>query len=277
MKTALITGASDGIGQEAARQLARAGWQLAIIGRNPDRTRQVAQELGALHYITDFASLTQVKRLADQLLGDFPRMNLLACNAGGIFSGKQISEDGLEMTFQVNHLAHFLLCQLLLPRLVESGARVISTSSMAHRAFGLGFDVEDLPQPRRFNQHLAYGHAKLANILFTSELQKRHGQEGITAFSFHPGMVLSSFSKGSSSPMRLAYTPFFSKLLGMISPEEGADTLFYLAEGEPGKDLVPGAYYVRRKPAKTSRKARDPRAAALLWETSLDLCARFLK
>lgn len=276
MKTALITGASDGIGAQAARQLAAKGWQVAVIGRNPERTTALAHELGALHYLADFSKLSEVVALAERLLTDFPRIDLLACNAGGIFSKQPLTVDGFELTFQVNHLAHFLLVQLMMERLIQSKARVISTSSVAHRSLGLFFQSENIENPPHYNQYLAYGNAKLANILFTRELQRRYGAQGITALAFHPGMVRTSFSQNSHSLMRFAYTPTTSRLLGMISPEQGADTLVFLAEGQPGADFAPGGYYVRRKLAATTRKARDAALAKALWEKSERLIAPFL-
>ena len=276
MRTALVTGASDGIGAAAARMLHRQGWQVAVIGRNPERTHQVARELGALAYVADFSRLAEVQTLAERLLRDYPRIDLLAHNAGGIFSKQPLTVDGHEMTFQVNHLAPFLLTRLMQERLLDCKARVISTSSVAHRSIGLFFNLADVDRPRHYSQHLAYGNAKLANILFTKELHRRLGGKGISAAAYHPGMVHTSFSKNSNSFMRLAYSGLFSKLLGMLTPEQGADTLLWLAEGQPGVDWQPGEYYVRRAPAATSRKAKDGELARALWEKSERLCAPFL-
>ena len=277
MKTALITGASDGIGEQAARQLAGDGWQVAVIGRNPDKTRKVAQDLGALYYIADFSSLSQVAALAHRLLNDFPRVDLLCLNAGGIFPKQAPTEDGFELTFQVDHLAHFLLTSLLLPRLMESQAKVVSTSSIAHKMLGFRFDVSDVAKPRRYSQHLAYGNSKLANILFTTELNRRFGERGIAAAAYHPGLVATAFAREKNSPMGLIYHTFIRNLLGMLTPEQGADTLVWLAESEPGQDWHLGQYYVKRRPAKTSRKARDAELAKALWDKSEALCAPFLK
>lgn len=276
MKTALITGASGGIGEQAARQLAALGYQVAIIGRNPQRTNQVARDLGALAYTADFADLRQVVTLAEQLLRDYPRIDLLAHNAGGLFPRQSPTVDGFEITFQVNHLAPFLLTQLLLPRLIACQTMVISTSSVAHHFAGLLSDPMNMDRPGRRSPHLAYCDSKLANILFTRQLQRLHGQQGITAVSYHPGMVASSFSSGSRSPLRWAYTPRMSRLLGMISPQQGADTLVWLAQGQPGVDWRPGDYHVRRAPARVSRKAQDEELAQELWQMSLRHCAPYL-
>lgn len=276
MKTALITGASDGIGEQAARQLAKEGWQVAVIGRNPDKTRKVAQDLGALQYVADFTSLAEVKALADRLLKDFPRIDLLSCNAGGIFPKQALTDDGFEKTFQVNHLAHFLLTSLLLERLIESDARVVSTSSIAHKLMGFRFDVTDVANPKHYNQHLAYGNAKLANILFTKELHRRYNAKGLSAAAYHPGFVATNFANDRRSPMSLVYHTALKKLMFMISPQQGADTLVFLANTTPGQDWQSGQYYVKRKQARASGKANDPSLAQALWDLSEALCAPYL-
>lgn len=181
MKTALITGASDGIGEQAAIALKDLGWQVAIIGRNKARTEAVARRLNAPHYLADFAKLSEVKALGAQLLRDFPRIDVLANNAGGMFSKQPLTEDGFEMTFQVNHLAHFLLTRMLMPTLITSRASVINTSSVAHKSIGLLFKLDDVAKPKHYSQHLAYGNAKLANILFTKELHRRYHAQGLNA------------------------------------------------------------------------------------------------
>ncbi len=276
MKTAVITGASDGIGREAARALAKEGWQLALVGRNPEKTAAIARELGALSYVADFADFQQVKTLAQRLLNDFARIDLLANNAGGIFNNQEPTVDGHEITFQVNHLATFLLTRLLLPRLIEDQAMVITTSSMAHRNAGMFFDLELVDKPRRYSPYLAYGNSKLANILFTRELHRRYFEMGIKAASFHPGIVATSFAGAPGSPMGLVYRTWLRKLLFMKTPQEGADTLVWLAQHTPNKDWQPGEYFIKRKPAKTSRKARNDDLARALWEMSEKLLAPFL-
>ncbi len=274
-KVALITGASDGIGAQAARMLAESGWQVAVIGRSPEKTEQVAKELDAPFYIADFTILSEVASLAKRLNRDWPRIDLLANNAGGIFGKQPLTVDGHELTFQVNHLAHFLLTGLLMPRLIESRAAVISTSSAAHRLMGFRFDPEDLDMRRGFSQHLAYGSTKLANILFTRELHRRYHALGLNVAAFHPGIVGTSFASGTRSPMNLVYHSGLSRLM-MKTPREGADTLVWLAQGTPGKDWESGGYYVQRRKAPISRKAQNDGLAAALWEKSLEYCRDFL-
>ncbi len=274
-KVALITGASDGIGAQAARVLAARGWQVAVIGRDPEKTERVAKELDAPHYIADFSRLSEVAALAERLNREWPRIDLLANNAGGIFAKQPLTEDGHEHTFQVNHLAHFLLTMLLMKRLKESRAAVVSTSSAAHRLMGFRFDPEDLDMRRDHSPYLAYGGAKLANVLFTLELHRRHHSEGISAAAFHPGVVGTSFASGIRSPMNLVYHSGLGRLM-MRTPQEGADTLVWLAEGTPGRDWESGGYYVRRRKAPVSRMARSGDLAKALWEKSGEYCRDFL-
>jgi len=275
-RVALITGASDGVGEQAARALAARGWTVGVIGRTESKARRVADELGMPYYVADFASLSAVRELALRLRADFPRVDVLANNAGGIFSRQARTADGHEITHQVNHLAHFLLTRLMLDRLLESRAAVVNTSSVAHKLIGFNFDVNDLDMRRHRSQHLAYGNAKLCNILFSSELHRRFHAAGLSAASFHPGMVATSFARGTASPMNLFYHTGLRRLLGLIPPEEGADTLVWLAEGTPGRDWESGKYYVRRKETMPSRKARDAGLARALWEKSEAACAPFL-
>lgn len=276
-RTALITGASDGIGAQAARQLRQDGWQVAVIGRSPDKTLRVARELDAPHYLADFSRLDEVVRLASELRRDFPRIDLLANNAGGMFKRQPPTADGFETTFQVNHLAPFLLTRLLMDRLAESRAKVIATSSVAHRLIGFGFRLKDVPRPRFYSQHQAYGHAKLCNILFTRELHRRCHAQGISAAAFHPGVVATSFAKESRSPMKLIYqTRFLREAMKLRTPAQGADSLLWLAEGEPGRDWQSGQYYADRAPGQLSRQAQDEDLARGLWELSEQLLAPWI-
>ncbi|KTR86992.1 SDR family NAD(P)-dependent oxidoreductase [Leucobacter chromiiresistens] len=269
-RTIVITGASDGIGAAAARRLHRDGHRVVLVGRSPDKTRAIAAELGAPFHLADFADLSQVRALAAALLAEHDRIDVLANNAGGIMGDRTVTVDGHELTFQVNHLAPFLLTRLLMPALVAGRATVVQTASLAARAFSR-FDIADLQNARRYAPQRAYGNAKLANILFTAELQRRHGAEGISAVAFHPGVVASSFASDTTHLMRLVYhTPL--KRLFTISADAGADQLVWLAEGTPGSTFTPGAYYESRAIAvKVSPEVHDPELARELWEQSLAL------
>lgn len=268
-KTIVITGASDGIGAAAGRRLHAFGHTVVIVGRSPEKTRAVAAEIGVEPFIADFTELEQVRTLAAQLLETYPRIDVLANNAGGVFGDRTRTPDGFEKTLQVNHLAPFLLTNLLLDRLIESDASVIQTSSGAARLFG-NVDVDDLDNDRKFSPNKAYGDAKLENILFTRELHQRFHARGLSAAAFHPGVIATSFASGSTSPMRLIYTNPLAKLV-MGSADKGARTLVWLAQGMPGTDWQSGGYYEKQKPSKTHPQADDADLATRLWERSAEL------
>ncbi len=269
-RTIVITGASDGIGEAAARALSRSGDHVVIVGRSPAKTAAVAEALGADFLVADFASLDEVRALAAELLERYPRIDVLANNAGGIMGERDITVDGHEKTFQVNHLAPFLLTTLLMDRLIASQARVVNTSSAANLLFGK-IDLDDLQAETKYSANKAYGDAKLANILFTRELDHRYNDQGLTTAAFHPGVVATSFSTGSTTVMRLIYqTPLKRLLLGA---DQGADTLVWLASAKPGTDWVSGEYYEKRRIQKANKQAYDPQLAAALWEQSSVLVA----
>lgn len=265
-KTIVITGASDGIGTAAARQLVRDGHSVVIVGRNPGKTKAIADELDAPYYVTDFSELDDVETLAEKLLADIPQIDVLINNAGGIMGKRQLTDDGFEKTLQVNHLAPFLLTNLLLPKLVEHKARIINTASVAHKLFAK-LDIDDLNLEHDYSVNRAYGNAKLANILFTSELARRFGSFGITAASFHPGNVATSFAADSTSPLRFLYKTFLKKFF-LISPEKGTDTLVWLATSEAGKDWQSGHYYYKRKSTKIHNDGDNDELAKQLWDKS---------
>ncbi|MBT1002234.1 SDR family oxidoreductase [Paenarthrobacter sp. DKR-5] len=267
-RTIVITGASDGIGAAAARVFTRFGEKVVVVGRSAEKTKRIADELGAEHFVSDFAELAQVRELAAALKEKYPRIDVLANNAGGIMGERQLTVDGHEKTFQVNHLAPFLLTNLLMDTLVQSKARVINTSSVANVIFAR-FDIDDLDAERKYSPNKAYGDSKLANILFTKELHRRFASEGITTAAFHPGGVATNFSADSTSPMRHAYNSVLRRL--MLTPEQGADTLLWLATAEPFKDWIPGEYYAKRKVARANKVASNPEIARQLWERSEDM------
>jgi NAD(P)-dependent dehydrogenase (short-subunit alcohol dehydrogenase family) len=270
-KVIVITGASDGIGAEAARQLHRAGATVVVVGRSPEKTRRVAEELGARSYVADFARLADVRRLADDLRGDLPRIDVLANNAGGILGKRELTVDGHERTMQVNHLAPFLLTTLLIDVLVASRAAVINTSSLGNRLFSR-LDIDDLENAAHYTPRTAYGNAKLENILFTRELHRRYHDQGISTAAFHPGVVATNFSSESTSLMRVAYHSPLRKLF-LVSPSKGADTLVWLATSTPGVDWQSGQYYEKRAISRRVHpRADDPDLARELWERSADMC-----
>ncbi|MBT2551041.1 SDR family NAD(P)-dependent oxidoreductase [Arthrobacter sp. ISL-65] len=267
-RTIVITGASDGIGAAAARNLAQAGERIVVVGRSPEKTAAVGSELGVDYFVCDFAELAQVRDLASALRERYPRIDVLVNNAGGIMRGHELTADGHEKTFQINHLAPFLLTTELLDILTASRATVINTSSAAN-GFGR-LDLTDLNSERSYSTNRAYGTAKLANILFTAELQNRYGKDvGIAVAAFHPGVVATNFAAESTSWFRYAYKTVLNRFL--LSAEQGADTLVWLATSTPGRDWLPGAFYVKRALAKAHKQAYDVGLARDFWDRSLEL------
>jgi len=259
-KIIVLTGASDGIGAAAARQLTVNGHQLFLVGRSPEKTKAIASELDAPYAIANFSRLSEVHSLADDILARCPTIDVLVNNAG-LMAPKhhQLTEDGFELTHQVNYLSAFLLDRLLLDRLRASHATVIATSSMAH---WIGRPKPGVPR-RSYSNWTAYGTSKIDLMLHTQELQRRYGTE-LTAVCFHPGVVSTNFSAGSGSLINLVYGSPARRILP-LTPEKGADTMVYLAEGTPGVDFTPAAYYIRRRPARTRACVRDPQLADALW------------
>lgn len=263
-RTIVITGASDGVGAAAARALA-SGNEVVIVGRTPAKVEKVASETGAQAHVADFSRLSEVRRLAATLLERHERIDVLANNAGGLFDTRQVTEDGHELTFQVNHLAPFLLTHLLLDRLIASRATVVNTSSEAHRRGKV--DLTDLEVEANWTKWKAYCGSKLANVLFTRALHRRHVLDGLATASFHPGVVASSFATGGSGVTGRFYRSHLGRRV-MVSPEQGADTLLWLANGTPVRDWASGEYYVKRRIVATIAAGRDDALADNFWRAS---------
>lgn len=266
-KTIVITGASDGIGAAAARRLSHAGEHVVVIGRSESKTNAVAAELGADCFVVDFANLAQVRTLVQQLRSRYPRIDVLANNAGGMTTKIEMTEDGYEKTFQVNYLAPFLLTTQLLDLLVDSRASVINTSSASQKLLGK-VSVEDLENTHRCRPSKVYALTKLAIILFTKELHRRYHDAGLSAVAFHPGYVDSNFGAASGSRI-LAFMRHTPTTRFVATADQGADQLVWLATSTPGVDWKSGEYYSRHKIAKPHRAANDPRLARELWVHSL--------
>jgi len=271
-KTIVLTGASDGIGAAAARQLAAAGHRLILVGRTPEKVAAIADEVGAdAAIVADFAHLDEVRRVASEILKLCPTIDVLANNAGLISGPERVmTDDGHELTNQVNYLATFLLDHLLAERLCRSRATVIATSSMAHWVGNI--DLGDLDHHRRYLSFLAYGTSKLALLLHTRQLQRNLGRKGVTAVAFHPGVVGTSFGHGTGGLIDLVYGSAAKIIL--TSPEKGADSLVFLTEAAPGVDFRPGGYVIRRRAAATRGCVGDVHLAQRLWtvtEQTLEL------
>jgi len=267
-KRVLITGASRGIGLAAARELTRRGAALTITARSDQRGQAAAGAIGGEVdvLIADLSSQESVRHLAAEVLARYPRLDVLINNAGAVNSRRRLTGDGLELTWAVNHLAPFLLTELLIERLRASApARVITTASDAHQgASAIPFD--DLAGERAYGPYgfRRYAQTKLANILFTRELARRLGGSGVEAFCFHPGVVASGFNRNNGPLMALGMTlirPFAR------TPEKGAETLVWLADSaEP--EGQSGGYFADRRRVRPSAAAEDDTAARRLWQVS---------
>lgn len=266
----VITGASDGIGYAAAKNLKELGATVIIVGRTPHKTKDVAKKLQVPFYVVDFSHLDEVRTLASSLAREYPKIDVLINNAGGIFSERTLTSDGFEQTFQVNYLAPFLLTHLLIDTLLASHATIINTSSVANQMFAK-FDISDLGLKKGYSANKAYGNAKLANILFTKELHNRYFERGISTASFHPGLVATNFAQGSSSFLSFIYRTPLRRVFGLISPEKGADTMLFLATTKPGELWISGEHYYKKKPTSVNPLALDSTVSRELWQISSTL------
>ena len=269
-KTVVITGGTSGIGEIAAEQLAQMGARIVLIARDKSRGEATLARLrerapGLTHTVhcADLARIPEMKRVAAQIAESEPRIDVLINNAGAMFGSRQITGDGLEYTFALNHMAYFVVTEGLRERLQASApARIINTSSAAHRGARLDFD--DLQLVKDFSAMKAYSRSKLCNILFTRELARRLHGTGVTANCLHPGFVATRF--GDQSGGLISQFIGLAKLFA-ISPEKGAETLVYLASS-PDVAETTGAYFYKCRPITPSQAALDDRAAMLLWERS---------
>jgi NAD(P)-dependent dehydrogenase (short-subunit alcohol dehydrogenase family) len=271
-KVCVVTGATSGIGKAAAIALARAGAQVVVVGRDRARTEATQEEVAAVSagampqvQIADLSSMAQVRDLAKRL-GGLDRIDVLINNAGFVASQRRVTEDGFEEVFAVNHLAPFLLTNLLLGKLTASApARVITVTSDAHTAARL--DLDNLNLEHGWDSWRSYSNSKLANILFTRELARRLDGTGVTANCAHPGVVRTGFGRDASPLMRIGLTiarPF------LLSPERGASTIVYLATS-PDVAGATGGYYVKSQRREPSKAAQDEATARRLWELSEEL------
>jgi NAD(P)-dependent dehydrogenase (short-subunit alcohol dehydrogenase family) len=265
-RTVVITGASSGIGAAGAVALARLGATVVPVGRDERRLAKVAREVGAEGVRADLATLAGVRRLAEELLARCDRIDVLVNNAGAMPGRRELTADGLELTFAVNHIAPFLLTNLLLERLRESTpARVVTTSSVAHTG-GL-IDLDDLQLERRWTGMRAYSSSKLANVLFTRELARRLDGSGVVANCFHPGVIRTRLTR-RANPLLMVGARLAAPFLG--SPKTGAETLVYLAASPEAAEAT-GGYFENCRPGRPSAQSQDGALAAALWDRSAEL------
>ncbi len=268
MTLIVLTGATRGIGQAAAVELARGGAEVALVGRDPGRLDAVAREARAAgggapvhEHVADLMLMSEVRGLAEELDERYDHIDVLANNAGALFGSRRETSEGLEGTFALNHLAPFLLTNLLRGKL--AGGRVLTTASDAHT--GGRLDLDDLQSEHRYAAMRVYGTSKLCNILFTRELARRAPE--LHANCFHPGVVRTGFGKNENGIWRLLTTlagPF------LRSPERGARSLVWLAVSDQAGSLD-GEYVQDEKVVAPSAQAQDETLAAALWERSAQL------
>jgi retinol dehydrogenase-14 len=272
-RTVLVTGGSGGIGRATSLGLARMGADLAIIGRDRGRTEDAAREIRAAGggrvdmFIADLSSQSQVRGLAEEVLQCLSRIHVLINNVGGYFDTRHVTAEGLERTFALNHLAPFLLTNLLLEKLKQSAsARVVTVSSNAHATGRI--DFSNLQGARSYSGARAYSQSKLANILFSYELARRLKGTSVTANALHPGLVSTSFGAEDPATVQRIFVPFLRPF--MKSPTQGAATSIHVASA-PELQQVTGQYFANGHAKKSSESSYDEATGARLWQVSADL------
>jgi NAD(P)-dependent dehydrogenase (short-subunit alcohol dehydrogenase family) len=265
-RTIVITGASDGIGAAAARELHAQGAKLIVTGRDPQKTQAIAAEVGSPALVADFADFEQVRRLAAEIAEAAPAIDVLANNAGGLFKTRRTTKDGHEPNLQINHLSPFLLTNLLRPNLAAAAApRVINTSSLASTWGRVRIDKLD----SHISENVAYGTGKLMNILFTRGIADRWAGDDIVAAAFHPGIVRSGFGRDSILVKPLYQLGRLTRTV--IDAEKGATPLIDLAGREP-RDEINGVFFVRHKAGRPANpQAGSDQLRDELWTRSEQL------
>ena len=272
-KTCLITGATSGIGKTTALGLARLGATTIVIGRDRHRGETVVDEIKAttgnssVHLLcADLSSQAAVRHLVDEVQAGYPKLHVLVNNAGGVFARRTLTADGIEMTFALNHLAYFLLTNLLLSALKAGApARIVNVTSEAQRNGTVNFD--DLQGAKRYGGFRAYSQSKLANLLFTYELARRLDATTVTVNAVHPGAVRTGFGLNNRGWLRV-----FMEIVRPFerSAERGAETSIYAASA-PELDGVTGRYFIDTKEARSSKESYDRAVAERLWQVSEQL------
>lgn len=277
-KICLITGATSGIGKATAQALAEQGATVVLVARNPDKGAATVAEIKAATgnpnvdvLVADLSSQTSIRDLADAFRQKYDRLHVLINNAGAFYGDRHVTEDGLELTFALNHLAYFSLTNLLLDLLITSApARIINLTSGAQGWGKIAF--EDLQGEKRYSGQEAYNQSKLANVLFTYELARRLEGKNVTANCVHPGVVKTNFGRENPTFIMRWMIRVLSPI--MRSPEKGAETVVYLASS-PEVEGVTGQYFVDKKPVQSAKISYDVAVAQRLWQVSEALMAQF--
>ena len=265
-KVCIVTGANSGIGFAAARALAEMSAEVAMICRDKERGREAVAKIEKAAgtaprlFIADLGLMDDVRRVAGELNDAYPKIHVLLNNAGVLRRHREVNAEGREMTWAINHLGPFLMTNLLLDHIKAAApARIVNVASTAHKSGHINF--EDLEAKQKYAMWPVYSQSKLANILFTKELNKRLDGTGVTANALHPGVVATNLFTGAAG----FFAPII--LLFLINPEVGAHTSIYLATSSE-VDGISGKYFARAAPAPTAAAARDMEVAARLWQVS---------
>tara|TARA_R110002167_G_scaffold58568_4_gene165865 strand:- start:917 stop:1792 length:876 start_codon:yes stop_codon:yes gene_type:complete len=280
-KTYVVTGANSGIGFEAAKDFASRGATTIIVCRSATRGQEAKESLmqltGNQHvhlYLADFSLMASVSKVAEEILTDFPVINVLCNNAGGANVTRQLTTEGFETTLATNHLSGFLLTHKLLPAIIKGGeqglARIVFTSSYGHTDSPLDFD--DLGLAKNYKGIKAYGRSKLMNLLTAREVQRRYSEHNIVASSLHPGAVRTPiWSKGGS------LVHIFSMLIYpfMVSIEKGADTLIWLASSQDEASVQANGHYFVKRTRTTPASFATDEAAQKLWQASMEMVSPY--
>lgn len=273
----MVSGATSGIGEATALALAQQGADVIVVGRNPQKGAATVNKIktrtsnfSVKFMLADLSSQKDIRRLAEQFKSNYQRLDVLVNNAGGMFLSRQETIDGYEMTLALNHLAYFLLTNLLIEPLKASGmARIINVSSSAHwSCTEIKFD--DLQFKKEYNGKKAYAQSKLANILFTYEVNRRLHGSGITVNAVHPGAVITNFRRNNGWISWARHVIAYLRTRELVGPIEGAKTSVYLATS-PEVEGVSGKYFVNLKAVTSSNASYDEEVAMRLWEVSLGL------
>lgn len=273
-RTVLVTGGTGGIGLATATGLAGLGARVGIVGRSAERGAAAADAVRRSTatakvdvFVADLSAQAEVRRLAAEVRGAYPRLDVLVNNVGGYWAHRHVTVDGLEHTFALNHLAPFLLTQELRDLLVASApARVVTVSSGA-QAMGR-IDLGDLQAERSYSGQRAYNQSKLANVLFTYELARRLKGTGVTATVLHPGVVRTAFGREDAGRFMRMMLPVVTPF--MKTPERGAETPVHLASSPEVADVT-GAYFANRRARRSTKVSYDRDLARRLWSVSARL------
>ncbi|MDG1543486.1 MAG: SDR family oxidoreductase [archaeon] len=278
-RTCLITGATDGIGKEAAIEMAKNGYNLILIGRSKEKGEKVTKEITEIaesidieYFVADLMLMKEVSRVADEVSKKYKKIDVLINNVGAYFAFRDVTEEGFERTFALNHLGYFLMTKKLLPLVEKSDyKRIVNVSSSAH--YGIDFEFDNMNGEKKYSGFDTYKKSKLANVMFTYELAKRIEKTGITANCLHPGFVATKFGNNNNILWRSVIS--FAKLLMAISVKDGAKTTVHLACSDEIADTN-GRFFADCKVKEGSSKAKNDEHNKKLWELSEKLVAPFV-